>query len=92
MVDSPAHVWGVADTIIWWNFTSDGVSPLHLPWTSHEKETLSSVGEELRETSEKRLQDSNSWRNASIFVGKSLVLITPGSIAGTTVNYNRKDD
>ena len=88
VVDSPAQVWGVADTIIWWDFTSDGVSPLHVPWTSHEKETLSSAGVELRETSEKRLQESNSWRNAAKFAGKSLILVAPGSIAGTTVNYH----
>ncbi len=88
VVDSPAQVWGVSDTIIWWNFTSDGVSPLHVPWTSHEKESLRSAGVELRETSEMRLQESNSWRNAVKFAGKRLILLAPCSIAGTTVNYH----
>lgn len=88
VVKSPGQVWGMADTIIWWNFTSDGVSPLHLPWTSSERETLKSAGVELRETHEIRLQQSRSWRNAALFAGKRLALVAPLSFAGETVNFH----
>ncbi len=87
-VDSPGQIWGTADTIIWWNFCSEGVSPLHSTWTSVERESLKTLGVELRETHEMRLQQSSSWRNAVTFAGKRLALVSPMSIAGKTLNYH----
>jgi RecB family exonuclease len=87
-VDSPGQIWGTADTIIWWNFCSEGVSPLHSTWTSVERESLKSLGVELRETHEMRLQQSSSWRNAVTFAGKRLALVSPMSIAGKPLNYH----
>jgi ATP-dependent helicase/nuclease subunit B len=87
-VDSPGQIWGTADTIIWWNFCSEGVSPLHSTWTSLERESLKTLGVELRETHEMRLQQSSSWRNAVTFAGKRLALVSPMSIAGKTLNYH----
>ncbi|MGO8879718.1 MAG: PD-(D/E)XK nuclease family protein, partial [Desulfomonilaceae bacterium] len=87
-IDSPGQIRGTADTIIWWNFCSEGVSPLHSTWTFAERESLKSLGVELRETHEIRLQQSSSWRNAIIFAGKRLTLVAPMSIAGKTLNYH----
>ena len=87
-VDTPGQIWGTADTIIWWNFCSEGVTPLHSPWTSDERNCLKSLKVELRETRDIRIQQSRSWRNAVTYAGQRLALVAPMSIAGEPLNYH----
>jgi len=39
-VVTPGQVWGSADTVIWWNFTSSGIDQRRIPWTLAEREAL----------------------------------------------------
>jgi hypothetical protein len=88
VVDTPGQVWGPADTIIWWNFTSNGTDPLHSPWTPDEATSLSSLAVELKPTRDHRLQEAGYWRNAVRWARKRLVLVAPTSIAGKEVNFH----
>ena len=88
LVDSPGQIWGTADTIIWWNFTSDGPDPLHVPWTPDETTSLSKLGVQMRQTKDRRLQEASSWRNAVRWASQRLALVAPTSIAGTEVNFH----
>ena len=88
VIDTPGQIWGPADTIIWWNFTSAGPEPLHVPWTPDEINDLSAFGVELEPTKNRRLQEADYWRNAVKWARKRLVLVAPTAIAGTAVNFH----
>jgi RecB family exonuclease len=88
VVDTPSQIWGPADTVIWWNFTSSGTDPLHVTWTPDEMNDLAPFGVELKPTKDRRLREADYWRNAVKWAGKRLVLVAPISIAGTAVNFH----
>lgn len=86
LVDIPGQIWGEADTIIWWNFTSNGVSPLHIPWSKDELGDLKNLGVSVLSTKQARLLESSSWRNVIKWAGQTLILVKPSSIAGESVD------
>jgi RecB family exonuclease len=81
-VISPGQIRDVVDTLIWWNFTSPNTSPIHIPWTSDEKNRLSSMGVQLEEARHRRLREVNSWHLAVQHTSSHLVLMVPKDIAG----------
>ena len=81
-VISPGQIRGVMDTLIWWNFTSPNTSPIHIPWTSDEKNRLSSIGVQLEEARHRRLREVNSWHRAVQHTSGHLVLMVLKDIAG----------
>ena len=84
-VESPGQIWGTADTVVWWNFTSDEPASIFMPWTSGERTSLSSIGVKLEDPRNRRLREVNSWHSAVKSAQRHLVLVMPESIAGETV-------
>ncbi|RJR55296.1 MAG: PD-(D/E)XK nuclease family protein [Desulfobacteraceae bacterium] len=81
-VETPGQVWGSADTVVWWNFTSSGVDQRRIPWTLAEREALCSVGVNLEDTRQARLREAGYWRKPVAAAAKQLVLVIPESISG----------
>lgn len=86
VVNTPGQIWGEADTIIWWNFSSNGTTPLNVPWSDDELGDLARLGAGVRSTSKNRLLEAQSWRNAIKWATNRLILVKPSSIAGEPVN------
>lgn len=84
-VETPGQVWGSADIVVWWNFTSSGLDQRRIPWTSAEREALYSVGVNLEDTRRARLREAGYWRKPVASAAKQLVLVTPESISGEIV-------
>ena len=81
-VETPGQVWGAADTVVWWNFTSSGIDQRRIPWTLAEREALCSEGVNLEDTRRARLREAGYWRKPISLAAKQLVLVIPESISG----------
>lgn len=84
-VKTPGQIWGAAETVVWWNFTSAGVEQLRPPWTRAEIATLGSTGVILENIRKTRLRQAQSWRNPALWASKQLILSVPKTLSNEKV-------
>lgn len=84
-VKTPGQIWGPAETIIWWNFTSAGIQPMRPPWTLAERAALSATGVVLEDSRQTRLRQAQTWRNPVLWTSRKLILSIPKTLANETV-------
>lgn len=77
-VPTPGAIGGVADQIVWWNFTRESAPRPHvLPLTLEEKKALASAGVELPQASELALALNARWSRPLRFARSNLLLVCP---------------
>ncbi|MDX8388734.1 MAG: PD-(D/E)XK nuclease family protein, partial [Ghiorsea sp.] len=78
---------GEVETIIWWGFTDPGQSSMTF-WSADERASLEGISIHLETSKQVRARQSQQWRNAVAYAGKSLILVTPKRLNGQAVQVH----
>ena len=73
-VSSPGQILDDADTVLWWNFTSQDAHPVY--WSPAERDAMAAAGLSLDEESG-LARELKSWKNASAHAIKQLICFMP---------------
>lgn len=82
VLSHPGQLGGSVDTVIWWNFTLEGMPSCRSPWTNVEVEALEKAGVHMDDLDRHRHLELSSWRQAVCNAAKRLVLVMPEQDGG----------
>lgn len=85
LVDHPGQIYGPADTVIWWGFTSDVKTPAAVPWTRQELICLSEMGVHLDTPSAAIAREAESWCRPIMTNCSQIIFVKPRTVAGRQV-------
>lgn len=77
-VSGPGAIGGVAERVVWWNFTRDAATkPEAIPLTAAEKSALTAAGIELPEPAQAALRANARWSRPLQFTQSTVMLVCP---------------
>ncbi|WP_264983454.1 RecB family exonuclease [Pseudodesulfovibrio portus] len=78
----PGQLGDRVDTVIWWDFTMEGMPSCRLPWTNAELTALNNAGVHMDDMDLHRNLELSSWQQAVCNTHKRLVLVMPEQDGG----------
>lgn len=85
LVDHPGQIYGPAETVIWWGFTSEIRTPPSNPWTEEELQFLCQRGVHMDTPSNAVAREAESWCRPATEENGQIIFVKPRTIAGRQV-------
>ncbi len=82
VVDQPGQIWGMADSLVWWEFAGDVVRSQQPPWSDVELAALATADIHIEPTEDMILREAASWRQALLNARSRAILVMPRQLRG----------
>ncbi len=82
VVDQPGQLWGMADSLVWWEFAGDVGRSRQPPWSDVELAALTAADIHIEPIEDTMLREAASWRQAFLNARARAILVMPRQLRG----------